>query len=120
MKSKRCALFAIGLLTLTVSTMPAVAQPLGKTLNTGDRILRGSRDWSVEQSQKQVTENRSGGFESLTGQKVLASEKGGNLFFVTAKNRVEPGTKSSTAILGSGDIYGTALRNSQGSKTVAR
>jgi hypothetical protein len=120
MKSKRCALFAIGLLTLTVSTMPAVAQPLGKTLNTSDRILRGSRDWSSEQTQKQVAENRSGGFESLTGQKVLASEKGGNLFFVTAKNRVEPATKSSTAILGSGDIYGTALRNSQGGKTVAR
>jgi hypothetical protein len=120
MKSKRCALFAIGLLTLTVSTMPAVAQPLGKTLNTGDRILRGSRDWSVEQSQKQVADNRSGGMEALAGQKVLASEKGANIFFVTAKNRVEPETKSSKAILGSGDIYGTALRNSQGSKTGAR
>ena len=116
MKSKRCALFALGLLTLTVSSMPAVAQPLGKTLNTGDRILRGSRDWSVEQAR--VAPLRPGGFEALTGQKVLASEKGGNIFFVTEKERAGSGKKQ--VVLGSGDIYGTALRNSQSSKTVTR
>jgi hypothetical protein len=116
MKAANSTLLALSI--LTVCTFSASAQPLGKTLNTGDRILRGSKDWSSEQTQKQILQTRSGDLETVTGQKVLASEKGGNIFVLSDKASVS--TKSGAWILGSGDLYGAALRNAQTKNTPAR
>ena len=116
MKAANSTLLALSI--LTVCTFSASAQPLGKTLNTGDRILRGSKDWSSEQTQKQILQTRSGDLETVTGQKVLASEKGGNIFVLSDKASVS--TKSGAWILGSGDLYGAALRNAQTKNTSAR
>ncbi len=95
---------------LSLTAQTASAQPFGKTLNTGDRILRGSRDWSMEQSLKEVAQLRSGGLEAVTGHKTLASEKNGNVFFVASKEQAGLAAKPGGLVLGSGDIYGTALR----------
>jgi hypothetical protein len=105
-------------LSLTAHT--ASAQPFGKTLNTGDRILRGSRDWSMEQSRKEVELLRSGGLEAVTGQKTLASEKNGNVFFVATKEQAARAARARRFVLGSGDIYGTALRQVNGAAIAQR
>ena len=105
-------------LSLTAHT--ASGQPFGKTLNTGDRILRGSRDWSTEQSRKEVEQLRSGGLEAVTGQKTLASEKNGNVFFVATKEQAARAAKPRSFVLGSGDIYGTALRRVNGAAVAQR
>ena len=106
---------ALGLTAHTAS-----GQPFGKTLNTGDRILRGSRDWSTEQSRSGVAQLRSGGWEAVTGQKTLASEKNGNVFFVASKEQAALAAKPRTFVLGSGDIYGTALRRVNGAAVAQR
>ena len=95
---------------LSLTAQTASAQPFGKTLNTGDRILRGSRDWSLEQARKEVAQLRSGGLEAVTGQKTLAWEKNGNVFFFASKAKAAPVAKTRSFVPGSGDIYGTALR----------
>jgi hypothetical protein len=105
-------------LSLTAHT--ASAQPFGKSLNTGDRILSGSRDWSMEQSRKEVEQLRSGGLEAVTGQTTLAAEKNGNVFFVASKEQAALAAKPRSLVLGSGDIYGTALRQIKGAAVAQR
>ena len=108
--SSRIALLAATIGTLALNSISASAQPLSKNLNTGDGILRGNRDWSAQQSQKQLKQNRLGSFEQLTGQKTLATEKNSNVFFVATKEQAQKATRSSAPTLGTGDIFGAALQ----------
>jgi hypothetical protein len=105
---------------LSLTSQTASAQPLRKPLNTGDRILRGSRDWSEEQSRREVALLRAGGLEAVTGQKTLASERNGNVFFFATKEQAAHAAKPSALVLGTGDIYGTALRKVQGAALAKR
>jgi hypothetical protein len=118
--SSRIALLATTLGILALTSINASAQPLSKNLNTGDGILRGNRDWSAQQSQKQVEQNRSGNFEQLTGQKTLATEKNSNVFFVATKEQAQKAGRSSAPTLGSGDIFGAALQRVSGSALARR
>jgi hypothetical protein len=105
---------------LSLTSHTASAQPFGKTLNTGDRILRGTRDWSMEQARRQVALLRSGGLDAVTGQKTLASEKDGNVYFVATKEQAARASKPRSFVLGSGDIYGTAFRSVNGAAMAQR
>jgi hypothetical protein len=118
--SHRTALLSVTLGFLAITSISASAQPLSKNLNTGDGILRGNRDWATQQSQKQVAQNRSGNFDQLTGQKTLAREKNGNIFFVATKEQAEKSSNTSAPVLGSGDIFGTALRQVNNTKLARR
>jgi hypothetical protein len=105
---------------LSLTSQTASAQPLRKPLNTGDRILRGSHDWSEEQSRKEVAQHRAGGLEAVTGQKTLAWERNSNVFFFATKEQAARAAKPSALVLGTGDIYGVALRQANGGAVAKR
>jgi hypothetical protein len=118
--SHRTTLLFATLGFLAITSINASAQPLSKNLNTGDGILRGNRDWVTQQTQKQVAQNRSGNFDQLTGQTTLAREKNGNIFFVATKEQAEKASSTSGPVFGSGDIFGSALRQVNSTKLARR
>jgi hypothetical protein len=118
--SHRTALLFATLGFLALPSINASAQPLSKNLNTGDGILRGNRDWVTQQTQKQVAQNRSGNFDQITGQQTLAREKNGNIFFVATREDAEKASNTSAHALGSGDIFGKALRQVNSTKLARR